>query len=85
MNEFTTSLIQGVIVPLLAIWIVGFGAFYIVGKQGTYLSLSRRFIVRPVQGVLKRLWNRYKKEIILLVIGIALGVWIMKNFTAASF
>jgi len=85
MNELTTLLIQGVIVPLLAIWIAGFGTCYIIGKHGTYLSLSRRYLVNPVKGAFMRFLNRYKKELILLAVGIALGIWIALQFSTASY
>ena len=77
MELFIQQTVQGIVAPLIAIWLVGFGAFYVVGKHGRYLSLTKALFVSPLIRLGKRFWARYKKSIIILVLGIALGIWIM--------
>jgi|GEM_PF-5546617 len=79
------QLIQGLLAPLLAIWIVGYGTCYMVGKHGRYAAVSKKIFVDPLIRLLKGFWARNKKAILLIAIGIIIGLWLASQITTPSF
>ena len=84
MNELLQRFVGEIIVPLLALWIVGLGVCYMIGKHGKYASFSKRIFINPPARLLLAFWNRNRKTILLIALGVAIGLWIANRITALS-
>ena len=76
--------IQNALVGVLTIWLVGLGMAIMFKWQAEYISWTKKLFVHPLLRFLKKIWGRYKKEIIILAIGIVIGIAITRSFTTLS-